>query len=622
MLLARTANTNIHSFKEDENFLENAKALLSKLSSNELVIIKETEELFQQQINHAIDIEKLKDKVPSQKLFLAQSSRLEEYIDSSLALADEVCAKIKQFENKKQRFSDSLVRISDILDLRVCRDEVDKALKTKNYETAAAHIHRFLSIDLNNLKLTIKLLGDLDRKDNIIDPAHLEDCITELFKMKTDILLASRENMLIASGEDNKSDIDKYFKIFSLIGAKEEGIDRYASYISRKIKDPCELNEFKNKPHTDKLSYIYESIAKLILDHQPIIETFNGQGYLLIVITKLQTDCYRLARKILKQFCEEKQVQKITSIVRNSLLQQISLSKLDPREIDSLLNDFVMLISRSEVYLSFLVSKARENMNQKQANLEIYQKICIDCDLNHLLHEISDIYVMLEQYYLFESAKKAIMRDKIENTTCYMSSMVYDIFFIINICTKRAISTKGTEIFCAVVNHVVTFLGTLFLRVNEDRLKNQYFSSSQFAALNNLSKACEHLEELQGVLGSGINKLKPPLGLEQKKNLHLEKSKACINELASLKLIFEKTIESSLRNLFNSTLRTKFRSELENYIDDNPDIANQMEANDALAANIVGIIDKSLENSLTSKNFHRLANVGACFIRSFVSNKN
>lgn len=45
-------------------------------------------------------------------------------------------------------------RVQDLLDLQLCSDGVQNALKSENYEQAAVHIHRFLAMDQQLLKQT------------------------------------------------------------------------------------------------------------------------------------------------------------------------------------------------------------------------------------------------------------------------------------------------------------------------------------------------------------------------------------------------------------------------------------------------------------------------------------
>lgn len=52
---------------------------------------------------------------------------------------------------------------NDLLDLQLCREGVIAAMKSEDFEKAAAHVHRFLSIDETTLKLTA---GDVAQGTN------------------------------------------------------------------------------------------------------------------------------------------------------------------------------------------------------------------------------------------------------------------------------------------------------------------------------------------------------------------------------------------------------------------------------------------------------------------------
>ena len=60
----------------------------------------------------------------------------------------------------QNRVSECQQRVNDLLDLQLCREGVITAMKTEDFEKAAAHVHRFLAIDETTLKLTA---GDVDQ---------------------------------------------------------------------------------------------------------------------------------------------------------------------------------------------------------------------------------------------------------------------------------------------------------------------------------------------------------------------------------------------------------------------------------------------------------------------------
>jgi len=54
----------------------------------------------------------------------------------------------------QSRVSECQQRVHDLLDLQLCSNGVQTALRNEDFEKAAAHVHRFLSMDQHLLKQT------------------------------------------------------------------------------------------------------------------------------------------------------------------------------------------------------------------------------------------------------------------------------------------------------------------------------------------------------------------------------------------------------------------------------------------------------------------------------------
>jgi hypothetical protein len=708
--------------------LEDAELALDNLAHQELQLIKETETLFKKQVDYMKRIDNLRDHVPNIVQINDDTKKLASLVDSSYELVGDVCSKFRQIDLAKIHLEDCLSKIGDILDLKTCRNGMVNAMQSHNYEEAAMHIKRFLSIDQKELQKTIdiiihgdqtsywpqnkpnRLLMGLDddetQPNNAPDVkqeapqeaqlsyAHLKQAslnfksinaaLRELGDARVKLLNLCQENMAKAIKEENSREIERFFKIFPMLNEHQDGLLRYSEYLKNKITNQkvAEVIQSKDVNQADKLAALYESIAKLIDLHQPLIETYYGPGHLIVVIRIIQSECDRLSRKILEEFRNATKLQTVVNIVRNSPLQMVNQnlnphhkqtagqlnlnsSKLDPRTVDKILNEISLIVSRSEVYLSFIVQRIKddiqsrsENEAQKRANEdELRNMMFRDCELSHLNQEVGGIYVMLEQFYMNESSKKAIVMDQIDidpSYSCLISSMLDDIFFIIKKCTKRAVSTKSNEVFCAIINHCVTLLESTFCLVLEDRLKNQQYYTSfsaknldfsqaynaiqsgrylqstndqeksnaqYFSALNNLEKACDYMKTLRGILDVDVKKLKPSiLVLDSKHNTQYEKSIACLNELTLLTGRFTSIINSSLYHLFNTSLRSRIRTELRAVMDENPDLTAIVSTSDneltSLTRSMLRTVDPCLEKSLLPENYAKLVSITNDFLSS------
>lgn len=692
------------------SLLEDAELALQKLSLKEVRLIRETEELFKQQVNFFKRINELRNSVPNMEVISNDTNKLKSLVESSSSLVEDVCNKFRKIDAAKVHLEDCLTKIDDVLDLKTCRDGVTNAMSQNNYEEAAMHIKRYLAIDQQELQNTIRILcpettkhittgrstRKLAKSDELLDsdgftvePRVMSDSLAELAEARRQLLKLCQANLMKAIKENNQKDIDRFFKIFPILGEHCDGLSRYASYLESKIINQQVDEAIKSKDLTqaDKLAALYENIAKIIDSHQPLIETYYGPGHLMTVIRVIQKECDRFSRRILEEFRNETKLQEVAKIVRsvslssahqtqisntNSSLNMNPSSNLDLRNIDKLLGEISLIVSRSEVYLEFIIQRIREdiraistNDSQYQASsVQLYNMVFIECELNHLIQEVGGIYVMLEQYYLNESSKRAITMDQIdyEPNSHLISSMLDDIFFILKKCTKRAISTKSNEVFCAIINHCVTLLESTFCQVLEERLRNQQYygatnfntknldlsqaysaiqsgrylqsaneleasNAQYFSAINNLDKACEYIRILKKMLDVDVRKLKPSFDVTgSKQEKQLEKSLTCLNELLQLVEKFSSVINSSLYQLFNSSLRSRVRVELKNILNDNPELRSLAgkESSDisSLAETLLRIMDSRLERNLTVDNYQRLLTIVKDFLCSTIKSIN
>jgi len=715
-------NDSIIPTQSNLSLLEDAELALKSLSHHEVKLIKETQELFKQQVEFIIKIDELRKHVPNMGRICSEAQKLSSLVDSSHTLVDEVCSKFRRIDLAKGRLEDSLSKIGDILDLKTCREGMVNAMQDNKFEEAAIHIKRFLSIDQQELHKTIAIICDdqkiqtqkravssaslfgskhlasqgeaLEQQERMqgdsisIDPDQIHSSLKELAQGRARLLEICQKNMSEAIKGGNTKEIEQYFKIFPMLNEHYDGLQRYSACLRSKVMTPqLEITlSSKETSVPDKLAALFENVAKLVDGHQPMIETYYGPGHLIIVARVLQKECDILSRRLLEEFKDETDLQQVAKIVRSSShlpiinnvtqpasnnpqsLNNLSLnSRLDPRKVDKIIGDISMVISRSEVYLNFITKRIQDDIESQMedearkisARVELYNMINLECELNHLIQEVGGIYVMLEQYYLNESSKKAIIMDQTDVdpsfTSCLISSMLDDIFFIIKKCTKRAVSTKSNEVFCAIINHCVTLLESAFCQMLGNRLKSQqYFASfsaknldfsqaynaiqsgrylqsvsdqrksntQYFAALNNLDKACEYIRTLRPMLESDVRKLKPSRLVSEKQYEHqVEKSITCLNELSQLVGKFTSIINSTLYQLFNASLRSRIKAELETVLEENPDLITMIKTTSpneltSLSRNLLKTSDPTLEDSFLPENYARLVSITKDYVSS------
>jgi hypothetical protein len=146
------------------------------------------------------------------------------------------------------------------------------------------------------------------------------------------------------------------------------------------------------------LTPLFEQIAIIISQHQPVVEKYYGSGKMVTVATKLQEECDKQANAILSQWAEERRTSRkiqetqryrypfLTSLNappqttqaagvaalkrpyqqlsrqatlggNNAQQTQADEETVDPREIDALLSELSQMSGRWELYRRFMYNR-------------------------------------------------------------------------------------------------------------------------------------------------------------------------------------------------------------------------------------------------------------------------
>ena len=103
---------------------------------------------------------------------------------------------------------------------------------------------------------------------------------------------------------EDLASVERFFKIFPLLGMHDEGLKKFCQYLCSKLQDTAQKNlksalDVKSNDSrapvifADTMTLLYEGIARIVEVHQPIIETYYGPGKLLKTVTILQKECDR-----------------------------------------------------------------------------------------------------------------------------------------------------------------------------------------------------------------------------------------------------------------------------------------------------------------------------------------
>ncbi|KAK6015949.1 hypothetical protein OSTOST_18575, partial [Ostertagia ostertagi] len=140
-------------------------------------------------------------------------------------------------------------------------------------------------------------------------------------------------------------------------------------------------------------------IAALLETNQPLIESAYGPDKLLDFINMLQVDIDQVVGKVIDAFAKKRQLEKRLKAVQRLLREDRhsdkgEVERLDALELDKLLSEICLMNTHTEMYWRFVRRRL------KGASLEADQE-----------EELLGNYLLLEQYYMQESVRKAIDMD-------------------------------------------------------------------------------------------------------------------------------------------------------------------------------------------------------------------
>nr|XP_016945408.1 conserved oligomeric Golgi complex subunit 4 [Drosophila suzukii] len=435
----------------------------------------------------------------------SDSNKLNDQIVNTAQLAESVSAKVRRLDLARCRASECQQRVHDLIDLHLCSQGVVKAISEEDYEKSATHIARFLAMDQQLLRRTADdVQGSITSVSDAVKT--LEDA-TE----KTRVLIAKRFDEAVKA--DDLASVERFFKIFPLVGCHRIGIEKFSVYICQKLANKAQ-KELRNAQdiakaesrlqlaYADRLTAILENFARVVEVNQPIIEAFYGQACssLIDMVAILQHECDAEVKNLLMEFNKNRQIQYRSKQVNESTQRSAggnvgsnsiqalghyrkpsggSVDKLNPKEIDAIIAEITVMHARVELYFRFMRRRLQVHVEtcvpeKEQADiLERYEKIMKNSDLRRQMQEILSTYLLLERYFMEESVLKAIGLDTFESGQ-QCSSMVDDVFFILRKSIRRALTTQSINGTCAVINNVAACLDGDFVSALKAPLKSGY----------------------------------------------------------------------------------------------------------------------------------------------------
>lgn len=505
-------------------------------------------------------------------------SQIQSRIYDSSKLAEDISSKVRQLDKIRGRVSECQKRVQDLLDLQLCSEGVQIAMKNDELEQAAAHVHRYLSIDQTKLQRTA---DDMAQDCSMITSAlkHLQNA-TELLQDTV-----SKRFEQAALVQDSTS-IERYFKIFPLLGMHDVGLEKFVDYLGHILKVSVDKS-FKNVMDTslssnrasivfaDGLTFIFEEVAKTIEVQQPLIETHYGPEYIFKFLSHLQMHCDTFSNNLLQAFLKTRKIKELLKTMWDESDVTTNVEKPDSKEIDLLVEEIVLILARYDLYSKFVCKRISDDLESSKTRSA--KVILNNSKLCCATQELMGKYLEFERYYMEESIKKAVLMDTIEgDDDALTSSMVDDVFFIIRKCVMRSLRTGSLDVLCAVINNAVNALETDMCTFFSQILSAGYPGSGYFnrfaqdqekvrrtfvASLNNTEVAIEYSKSLSQTFRDEIPSKLP--------GCNTDKLDSCLHDFGRVNASLVASNKTGFRQLQSSLVEPKLQAWMEPFYEQN-----------------------------------------------------
>ncbi|XP_067617245.1 conserved oligomeric Golgi complex subunit 4 [Eurosta solidaginis] len=595
------------------------------------------------------------------------AKKLSLQISHTADLAGSVSYKVRSVDLARSRASECQQRVHDLIDLQLCSQGVLKAIDDEDYEKGSALIGRFLSIDQQVLQRTA---GDVSSTSGAVtsvsDAVRTLENATE--KMRKLVVTRFDE----AINKDDLASVERFLKLFPLLGKHYDGIEKFGKYICMKLAKKSEkelrttldIAKSENRlpvAFADTMTTLLENFARVIEVNKPIIETHYGSGYLIALAILLQNECDAEVKNVILEFNKYRRIKDLiqqindynrstgtgsgmSSTLSQYQKQSLTMDKPQPKEIDPLIIELTIIHSRVELYFRFLKRKVKSDIdassleeNEKERQIQRLQSLLNNSDLSRQMQELLSTYILFERHFIEESIHKAIALDTFEGGQ-QCSSMVDDVFYILRKCIRRSLTTQSVNGSCAVINNASSCLYT-YINALKIPLKTGYpsgytdlaYSAIQSAVqhgklqssdsdkarsnfinrLNNADMSTEFLETLWETIEQDIKNTFPSLSDTERRIVD-----SCIAELRTVRDTLKACVNIGMTQLRSSAIKPRLNPWVDQFLSyshilSEEELANY-EAGETFIQTLIVQLDSFLsqfKNVLTPRNFDAFVSI-------------
>ncbi|KAK9275381.1 hypothetical protein L1049_022645 [Liquidambar formosana] len=473
-------------------------------------------------------------------------------VRSTCDLADQVSGKVRELDLAQSRVNSTLLRIDAIVERGNCIEGVKKALESEDFEYAAKYVQTFLQIDAK-----YKDSGSDQREQLLASKKQLEGIV--------------RKRLSAAVDQRDHPTILRFIRLYSPLGLEEEGLQVYVGYLKKVIAMRSRL-EFEHLVELMEqtsgnqnqvnfvgcLTNLFKDIVLAVEENDEVLRSLCGEDGIVYAICELQEECDSRGSLILKKYMDYRKLAKIASEINaqnKNLLAVGAPEGPDPREIELYLEEILTLMQLGEDYTEFMVSKIKGLSSVDPELVPRATKAFRSGSFSKVVQDITGFYVILEGFFMVENVRKAIRIDE-HVPDSLTTSMVDDVFYVLQSCCRRAISTSNINSVIAVLSGASSLLANEYHEALQQKMREPNLGAKLFlggvgvqktgteiaTALNNMDVSGEYVLKLRHEIEEQCVEVFPAPA-------DRERVKSCLSELGEMSNSFKQALNSGMEQL-------------------------------------------------------------------------
>ncbi|KAG8686257.1 hypothetical protein FRC09_014253 [Ceratobasidium sp. 395] len=313
-------------------------------------------------------LSRLEGLVPALDGLVRRGEGLSTNVAKTAATAERVGAGVRNLERLMGRVKAAAERVGQVSDAKASLAALYAAIDQRDWETAARHCARAMAVSKEVMDGPFAQVA-IPSSDLPNPPSQTLD------EARASLLAVFRKEFDAAAIARDPVAISRFFKLFPAINCPADGLAAYSDFVLDLVsrRAPPSVKTSSPAYYTAALTALYESVAGLIDQHQPIVEKYYGSGNMHTVVTRILRECDRVVTGLYDGWEEERDIPRKLTDTRTATFQTLvpasrsrpgatDDSAPDPREIDRVLGELATMAGRWALFRRFLVDRLEDDL--------------------------------------------------------------------------------------------------------------------------------------------------------------------------------------------------------------------------------------------------------------------